>query len=226
MKYMFLNDIEYLIHKRKWLLFVIVLFQILFMLMNVNSGMSGIEFINYNMGLNLDISNCDIIELIAYMLNITVFIFICIDLYVKDIEYQLDNIFLRLSPLKWYIKKTITFLLAVFLIKIIQYSLLLITLCIMTKYIGMLDLFRLMVNDYLYILLIQIIYLCIYIVTLLVTKNKLLSLFIFLGCCIILPKNICELDNSIHLILLVIVAINCLIAVVFKICNKKIIEQL
>lgn len=54
-------------------------------------------------------------------------------LFIRDIKYSLDNIFLRTNILTWFIDKVIIFLMFSFILKILQYVLVAIILLINNK---------------------------------------------------------------------------------------------
>lgn len=222
MKYLFLNDMEYLIHYRKKLLSTIILVPFLFLIIYIQSQISGLEMFHLSMGTNLNLEGCSLSELISFIYNITIFLFLVIDIYVKDIEYQLDFIFLRMSPILWYLKKTVYFIVIIVLIKIVQY--LFITLWIVDR-VSLADFLFLFIHDSIYVLFLQFLFLILYMVSVLILKNKLFSIFLFLIIFMVLPKNIYGLKN-IEIYLWGIILINIIIGWIFKKWNKKIMERI
>ncbi len=228
MKYMYMNDIEYLIKKRKKILIVLILIPIIAMLININQKVSLLEILNNCMGTNLNFKNSNILEYIMFLFNITIYLFLIIDLYVKDIVYQLDNIFLRISPLKWLLKKNLIFMSMIFIMKLLQYLFLLFLKFILTKSNENDNMvYKLIFSDFLYIIFLQYIFIFIYIVSLLLKKLKLMPYVIFSIIIIILPKSIYGLkNNQLCFLILLILLVLYLLYYLFKYHSKKIIESI
>jgi len=226
MKYILLNDLEYLIHKKYKLLFVLFLFSILYIFINILNEMTGIELINQSLGTHINQETANLFSYIEFAFNIVVFLFIVIDIYVKDVEYQLDNFFLRLSPIKWYLKKTIIFILTILLIKFIQYFLIYITVNIASSGVEIHNFIKLLFSDYIYIISMQFIFLLIYMLVLLIFNNRLTSILIYIILLLMLPKDIYGLGNNLIYLMLTIIIINAILLYIFKKYNKNIIENL
>lgn len=224
MKYIFLGDIEYLIHNRKKILFIMFLLPLLSILININTNLSCIDLINLTMGTNFHSDNYTILELIMFIFNIVIYLFFAIDIYIKDIEYQLDNIFLRLAPHKWYLKKTLIFIITMFITKFIQYLIIGIILLIKNKLIFTNILF-IIFFDYIYILLLQFLFLFIYILISSFYNSKFIIISIFLVALYFIPKNIYDSKNLIFLFIIIIFILIIVICMIFIFRNKKIIEN-
>ena len=121
MKYLFMSDIEFLLKKRKKILIALIFIPLLVMLINIKSSFTIVDNLNNCLGTNINIKTSSILEFIMFLFNIAIYLFLIVEFYVKDISYQLDNIFLRISPLKWLFKKNIVFLLITLIIKLLQY---------------------------------------------------------------------------------------------------------
>lgn len=227
MKFLLLNDIEYIFNNKKKLLALILLLPLIFILINYNNNsISFLDIIHLSTGTKFESNNYTIIELIMFALNIVVFLFLVIDVYVKDIDYHLDNIFLRLSPRKWYINKTSCFSALIFILKLIQYLLIFITLLILKKQPSFVEVFNLLIYDYIYILFLQFVCLLIYILASVFLKNRIISIGIFLVLFTIIPKNISVLGNKIFILMLIVFIITYINTIIFNHMNKKIIENL
>src|SRR5699024_6323239 len=79
-------------------------------------------------GTNLEINTIDIIQLLMYLFNLYSFIYLMVDIYMKDLNDNLENIFLRMKPWEYIVKKNIYFTITIILIKVLQYSIMFIIL--------------------------------------------------------------------------------------------------
>ena len=189
MKYMFYNDLDYLFQKRKNIIIMLLIIPLLVLPLNLMVG-NALGILKMTMGLNILKNSSGIIEITMFLFNLSFTIFLAIDLYIKDIEYNLENIFLRLKPSSWWIKKTSLFMTMMLLLKIFQYSLLTFALIIFNIEIVTTNIVLLLVCDYLYIILLQFLFLLIYIISIIILRKKIMSLIIFITALFVLPKNI------------------------------------
>ena len=187
MKYLFYNDICYLKFKRNKIILVYFILPFISYFLLVNANMSTMQIILSCLGLNFNIKENSIFEIIIFITNISFFTFIIIDLFLKDICYQTDNIFLRMSPQKWIFLKIIYSFIIIFTIRLLQYMILCLLLNIDVKFLK--DVFTLFINEVLYISFIQYSILSL---ILFFRKNKWIFFVYFCGIVIVLfvPKNI------------------------------------
>lgn len=226
MKYLIYNDLEYLIRKRKRLLLLLILIPLGNIFINSAANGDSLDIIIYSLGLSINFENLGALELIMYLFNVSLFIFLVADLYIKDVAYQLDNIFLRTRPAKWFVKKTILFMICVLFMKLIEYLGIFIFFVIL-KNVNIInqDFIKIFFCDYLYILLIQYLFLLIYIISIYLSKHKWVCLLLFVVAMIFIPKNIFSLRNDLLIILGAIVGVQIIIYLMFRISSKKIIES-
>lgn len=226
MKYMIYNDIDYLIRKRKTILLLVLLIPLVSIFIAAFASATPNEIIIYSLGLSVNTKNIGVIELIMYLFNVSLFIFLVADLYIKDVAYQLDNIFLRTRPAKWFVKKTILFMICVLFMKLIEYLGIFIFFVIV-KNVNIInqDFIKIFFCDYLYILLIQYLFLLIYIISIYLSKHKWVCLLLFVVAMIFIPKNIFSLRNDLLIILGAIFGVQIIIYLMFRISSKKIIES-
>lgn len=226
MKYIIYNDIDYLIRKRKTILLLVLLIPLVSIFIAAFASATPNEIIIYSLGLSVNTKNIGVIELIMYLFNVSLFIFLVADLYIKDVAYQLDNIFLRTRPAKWFVKKTILFMICVLFMKLIEYLGIFIFFVIV-KNVNIInqDFIKIFFCDYLYILLIQYLFLLIYIISIYLSKHKWVCLLLFVVAMIFIPKNIFSLRNDLLIILGAIVGVQIIIYLMFRISSKKIIES-
>lgn len=223
---MIYNDIDYLIRKRKTILLLVLLIPLVSIFIAAFASATPNEIIIYSLGLSVNTKNIGVIELIMYLFNVSLFIFLVADLYIKDVAYQLDNIFLRTRPAKWFVKKTILFMICVLFMKLIEYLGIFIFFVIL-KNVNVInqDFIKIFFCDYLYILLIQYLFLLIYIISIYLSKHKWVCFLLFVVAMIFIPKNIFSLRNDLLIILGAIFGVQIIIYLMFRISSKKIIES-
>ena len=225
MKYLLLNDIDYLIRKRGKIIILLFVIPFVFILLNLNNILPTKEIIIKSMGLSFDIKNFSLVELIMFMFSITSSLFIVIDVYLKDIDYQLENIWLRMNALNWYLRKSICFSIFMLILKILQYLLITLFMLLCGKNIAFFDIILICINEWIYLLFIQYLFLLIYIVSSLFVKNKLIPILLFLVIFIFLPKNIIFVSNYNEYIIFTVIMFNIILSYIFVRWNKKIIEK-
>lgn len=191
MKYILVNDIEYLIKKRKLLILILLIIPLLVLFLNVKSSFSNDEIISICLGNNLN-KNSNVLEMIMFIFNIFTYVFIMIDLYIKDITYQLDNIFLRYNYVKWDHQKSIITLCLTTLLKISQYIVLFAFLFILRKN-GSFP-FKLLLSDLSLTIFLQILFISIYFCILCFTSKKYFIYFIYILIILFIPKNVLKMN--------------------------------
>ena len=162
MKYLIYNDISYIFHKKKKILLCSFLLPLLIVFIYSHGEASSINIVKICVGANFDLKNFSIISLLMLLFNGFTFIYLILDIYTKDLDQYLENIFLRIKPQKYIIKKNITFLSLSIIIKAIQYSLIILLLFIFQKNILDLRILQLFVTDILYIAVLEYLFLFIY----------------------------------------------------------------
>lgn len=228
MKYLFINDILYLLRKRGSILILLFIIPILFLFPHINLKISCIELINMSMGTNLDINHSSIMELFAFLFNITVFLFLIIDIYIKDIHYQLDNIFIRMHPCKWVCKKNLIFILSMFFIKILSYIPLIIFLILFKKdYLFDMNILLLIIKDFIYILFLQYLFVILHLIGILNKKINFIFYVLYgMVVLIIVPKDIYNLRLQVVLFLSLFICIFFyLLFLLFQYRSRKILEK-
>lgn len=224
-RYIFFTDILYLLKKRKGILLLFLLFPIVTAFINVNIDIPFINIINTSMGTNIILKEIGPLEICMYLLNIGIIAFLITDLFIRDIKYNLDNIFLRTNILTWFVNKVIIFLMFSFILKILQYSLVVIILLVNNKVLDN-NVIYLMLTDYFYTSLIGFIFLLMYILFVTLNKAKILPIIVGILLIIILPKSIWSLKCYIFYIIIILILIITIISKIIKNKNKKIFENL
>lgn len=224
-RYIFFTDIFYLLKKRKGILLLFLLFPIVTTFINVNIDIPFINIINTSMGTNIILKEIGPLEICMYLLNIGIIAFLITDLFIRDIKYNLDNIFLRTNILTWFVNKVIIFLMFSFILKLLQYSLVVIILLVNNKVFDN-NVIYLMLTDYFYTSLIGFIFLLMYILFITLNKTKFLPIIGGIILIIILPKSIWSLKCYIFYMIVILTLIITIISKIIKNKNKKIFENL
>ena len=224
-RYIFFTDTLYLLKKRKGILLLFLLFPIVTAFINVNIDIPFINIINTSMGTNIILKEIGPLEICMYLLNIGIIAFLITDLFIRDIKYNLDNIFLRTNILTWFVNKVIIFLMFSFILKILQYSLVVIILLVNNKVFDN-NVIYLMLIDYFYTSLIGFIFLLMYILFVTLNKAKFLPIIVGIILIIILPKSIWSLKCYIFYMIIILILIITIISKIIKNKNKKIFENL
>ena len=189
MKYLLYSDIEHLLKKRKTLIIFFIISPLIIALININLPISFIEMVNMNIGTNIR-SESGILEIIMYLLNISTIIYIITDLFIRDIKYQLDNIFLRKNLFVWFWEKVILFILILIIIKLFQYLNLTLAIILFTNQAFDISIFGVIITDLIYVILVGFVFLLTYVMSLVYKKIKVFLIFFLLIFIIVLPKSI------------------------------------
>ena len=225
MKYFLNNDICYLIRKQyvSLLCFLIAPVVLLLLRLQVEGNMSMILL--EPIGGFLNFESLDIIMLIMYLFNVATLIYFGIVLYTRDLDDNLENIFLRMSSCSYIIKKEITFIGIIILLKVIQYSLMIGTLFLFSSSTFDSNVFLLLGVDIVYHILFTSSILLLYFLFLLQNKNHILLAILLLIILFIIPKNIWNLRNMLGIFIWIIIMIQGIIVMIFTKKTKKLIEN-
>lgn len=225
MKYFLNNDISYLIRKRYAILlcFLIAPIVLLLLRLRVEDNMSMILLEPIGGFLNFESFN--IIMFIMYLFNVATLIYFGIVLYTRDLDDNLENIFLRMGSFSYIIKKEITFIGIIIILKVIQYSLMIGTLSLFGSSTFDSNVFLLLGVDIVYHILFTSSILLLYFLFLLQNKNHILLAILLLIILFIIPKNIWNLRNMLGIFILIIMMIQGIIVMIFTKKSKKLIEN-
>lgn len=152
MKYIFLSDIEYLIRNKKKIIILLILFPAIISAIMPSHNLNEMLYVAF--GINLNFKIIDIIEIMMFIFNIVIYLYITFDIYTKDIQFELDNIFLRMRPQEWLCRKNIVFIFLNIILKLIEYLFVLVIGIIIEKEINLQNLISYYFCDLTYILLI------------------------------------------------------------------------
>ncbi len=224
MKYLMHNDLSYLLHKRRIMLIVIFTLPILILILNIK-GSSMVEIIKLCMGMNLSLSNIDITQLLMYLFNVFGFIYLMVDIYLKDLDKNLENIFLRMSPNKYIIQKNIFFVTAMIIVKTIQYFIMILLFIIIGRQSFSIEIIFLVLTDLTYILLIQYLFFMIYIFYILFRKNTVFLLAAIIILMVVIPKFIWGTKPYIMNIITITILVQMIMNAMFYKYPKRIMEN-
>lgn len=223
MKYLFINDIEFTLHKRKKIIFIF------YLLITVSLWLRSFDFENFttylgtSLGMTLNLEKYELIDLLMYLLNISVFIFLMVDIYVKDICYNLDNLFLRIKPLKWIFKKNISFMIFMFFLKSFEYILILVLSKIFCNgNLVIIELLHFFIKDIFYILFLQFFFLSFYLIFNILKINANYSIILLIIFLFFFDKNIYQC-SMIKIFIGICISLSITLFLFYK-KGKKIIE--
>ncbi len=107
LKYLILNDAEYTIRTKKFILIFYFAYLIIYSLIKIFVMNYNDNGFNVVLGLNADVDD-NFLNVISFFLNTLVFIMLGTMLFVKDLSKNKSNIFLRIDKTKWTIFKIIS----------------------------------------------------------------------------------------------------------------------
>lgn len=226
MKYLFHNDISYLVRKKRIILISVLFLPLLILLLNLGTQYNINDIIMLCTGTNLEINTIDIIQLLMYLFNLYSFIYLMVDIYMKDLNDNLENIFLRMKPWEYIVKKNIYFTITIILIKVLQYSIMFIILILYGNSGTIGNTIPLLLTDAIYILFLQYLYLLIYLIYILLKKNICFLTAMSILLILLIPKNIWSISNYILYVILLIIIIQTIISLIFYKKSKRIIEYI
>lgn len=226
MKYLLLNDINYIIKKKKKILITFLLMSLIICIIYKNENMNFKDIINIATSINYTYSNSLYIELIMYIFKMTLCIYLILDNYIKDIKYQLSNIFLRISPQKWIYSKSIIFSIIMIILKLIEYTSIIILLIILKYKIDLRYIVKSIIIDYIYMIFIGYFSLSIYIIFNLIKRFRLIIMIPISILVVMFPKNILSTYPYSYVLILLVIFIIIIISLIFKNNSQKIIQKL
>ena len=169
-------------------------------------------------------NNFSIIQYIILIFNNLFFVLISLELFIKDFNYELDNIFTRMKITKWGLRKNLTIILFTIFLKVIQYLLMIIIICLFDNFVFDTNIVILIMIDIVSVLIIEFLYLTIYLFSIFLSSGNKLFYIIGILIIIILPCNIFELYKLIFQLLVFLIILNTIILVIIKYFHNKIIE--
>ena len=225
MKYIMCNDINYLFKYKKKIIILYIFLSLMSVSINMNSSVSIENIIMLSFGSNLRFDSIGVLEIVMYFFNLFLFLYLFTDVYIKDLLYNIDNLFLRIKPFNYIVIKNLFFILLMFFIKFIQYFICVFVCFILNKNFDF-SIVYLYLIDSIYILTFQYLFMYIYYIYIFMHKNTCILFFESLLLILIIPKSIWEVRNHFIGLLLIFIISQVMMLFVFKKKNKIIIQNL
>lgn len=225
MKYIMCNDINYLFKYKKKIIILYIFLSLMSVSINMNSSVSIENILMLSFGSNLRFDSIGVLEIVMYFFNLFLFLYLVTDVYIKDLLYNIDNLFLRIKPFNYIVIKNLFFILLMFFIKFIQYFICVFVCFILNKNFDF-SIVYLYLIDSIYILTFQYLFMFIYYIYIFMHKNTCILFFESLLLILIIPKSIWEVRNHFIGLLLIFIISQVMMLFVFKKKNKSIIQNL
>ena len=212
-KYVVLNDTEYTIRTKKFILIFYFAYLIIYSLIKIFVMNYNDNGFNVVLGLNADI-NDNFLNVISFFLNVLVFVMLGTMLFVKDLSKNKSNIFLRMNKTRWTILKIISIIIQFAILLAVGY---LVTFTIFSLFDRVPDntLLLYFTNLIIFILLELFILILIY-------GNVILKLLIGLGLILLLCFNLIGVVSMTNYIWYLVVSLIIMIIFAIMIFRKRI----
>lgn len=212
-KYVVLNDTEYTIRTKKFILIFYFAYLIIYSLIKIFVMNYNDNGFNVVLGLNADI-NDNFLNVISFFLNALVFVMLGTMLFVKDLSKNKSNIFLRINKTKWTVLKIMSIIIQFAILLAVGY---LVTFTIFSLFDKMPDntLLLYFTNLIIFILLELFILILIY-------GNVILKLLIGLGLILLLCFNLIGVVSMTNYIWYLVVSLIIMIIFAIMIFRKRI----
>lgn len=223
--YFFINDIKYIISNNKVILIFLFLFPIICLITNNIKEIPTDNIFKTSLGLNIEQNNYYFLSILVYIINILSFIYISIKSFIKDFN-NISNIFIRYDYKKYFIMKSIILFIIIFILKVLQYSLVFIIMNFMLKSVSI-NIGNIFFNNLFLELFLIYTFILLYILYKAVPTTRpvtFIILIIFIYKYLIVIKNISEINYLYYMILSIIEIVVINLIIVKK--NKKIVENI
>lgn len=212
-KYVVLNDTEYTIRTKKFILIFYFAYLIIYSLIKIFVMNYNDNGFNVVLGLNADI-NDNFLNVISFFLNALVFVMLGTMLFVKDLSKNKSNIFLRINKTKWTVLKIMSIIIQFAILLAVGY---LVTFTIFSLFDRVPDntLLLYFTNLIIFILLELFILILIY-------GNVILKLLIGLGLILLLCFNLIGVVSMTNYIWYLVVSLIIMIIFAIMIFRKRI----
>lgn len=212
MKYLFCNDIKNCFRGRTLKLVIVVLIlEFIFQFIIIDDNI-----VNLLLGRNLE-NVKNYISMLFFLLHVLLFMFISLDIYLRDMLYNVDNIFFRIKPIKFIGEKIIFLIISTIVLRLLEYIVILPVLISRMESIDIIGLS--LEKDILFYLLFSLIVILLMEYKWLIGDKGLGLIIIFL---IFVPKNIDVFYNYYLIGVFTLIVIIMLSMMCF---SKKIIES-
>lgn len=166
MKYVLLDDIKHIIGKNKKIIFSYFVVLVLLLLGYMFLSYTGPEEIpTHVLGLDLNFNKFNWLEMLSYVLSLSIYIILSIKLFIKDMASNSENIFLRISKKKWVSYKLLSIICCTILYMLVCYFLIFV-LIYAVKNILLVNVVSLYLKNLIYMLTFEVVFLFIYCIAL------------------------------------------------------------
>lgn len=220
MEYIYKNDLMYFIKNEKKLIFTYIIFMIAYFVLNLirfNTTKDIISIETLALDCKFDLN--DWLNLIAFIIYISIHCYIGLKLFTKDFKNNPSNIFLRMSYKKWILYKILCISTISILILICSYIVTMILHFSLVNGSFVIDI-HLFIKNYIFILILQQLILILY--TMFSSHNFIILLVIFA----IIIKMFNVQTSIINMNMYILLIIYALIFVSILLVNKKLYVNL
>ncbi|MBO5138093.1 MAG: hypothetical protein J6B89_00425 [Bacilli bacterium] len=222
-RYLLFNDISYLFKNRlKFLVPLLFAPALILLILNRNFNVEFGDVLLSVFGNNITFNNNSVIEYIMCLFNVVSFIFIGLDLFIKDIKNEIDYIFLRMNSDTWYKNKFLFLMIIDFVIKIIQYLLVLLVVLLIKGNISR-EVFNILLLDVFNILFYQLVVLMCYFSLAVNKKLRLLIFAMSILIVIFIPKSLMIFKSYLILFIGLSVMMYILLSIIIKKNKRKVL---
>lgn len=224
MMYFLKNDLMFIVKKKYKIITLLILLNLLSLLLNFNLEVSLFDKITFSMGTNMSKERFNVFELMMFIFNNLVLTYISLSIFIKDLSFEMDNIFTRLKVEKWCFFKLLILFIIVMIIKLFKYFIIMMIICIFDKFDFDLKIFYLIMTDITYTLIIILIYLLMYFFSSFLFIRDMYFYIICICLFLVLPYGVFDLFKYIFQLLILLFILSVMILVIIKFFHKKIIE--
>lgn len=213
MKYIILNDSNFMLRKKKKILILYFSLTLLYFILNIiTRNVISSDLIYDSLGLKCDFKISGWMEILIFCFSQSIYIYIALQLFYKDLKLGIDNIYLRMKSINWLCYKLISI-----------YSITTLVLCSMYIFFNILSILKgILLNLGLYVFITNLIYIfCIQTIMLLcIFISKILKIIIpfliltFLFIIMNIPTNILSLN--LFMILIILLFVNFIVLIFYK----------
>lgn len=178
------------------------------------------------LGMNVSTQDFVFLEWVLYLFHLSFFLFLALEMYIKDIRYSLDTIFIRMKETVWWCRKTISFLILVFLLLLGEYSILTLLLFLQGFTVSISTILSFFFTYFFYIVCIQFMALLFYLLMCLTEKTRFVFSLLILLFLLFFPKQVVYFSDRLYLLVLFFFSLFLILDKIFLYKKRKIIQKL
>lgn len=214
MKYILLNDINYVFRQKRKIIFSYFVIVLLYFVFNaIMRNLIDDKLFYDTLAISCNFSKAGWLEILMFIFSILIYLYIALQLFYKDIQIGIDNIYLRMTSIKWIRCKIVTIYIISVMLLCFMYSVLYATMYIVTKMAVSIN-FMIFIKHLIYMYTLESICLLFVLIS---NKIKILTpilILIFLSIFVVLPTDI--LSFNFYLLLGVCISINIMVFLIYK----------